>query len=231
MLILILLLSSIYTLYSLKLFPLDDITFLKKNNIKKELSNMISTDNYEPVILDGEKTILKKDYCKLLCEMNNFNFKEYSFDQFINYKPYYRYERTLLFVNDFLVDNGRILKYNEENELLQIPETNNLIILQSDNIDTIPLKDSKLLKNFRILSFPKITKKDIIEYIYKVIDYNNYSDDLYIINWNNYKNIENLDFEKLNILLFDIDIMIKNKNDKKIIFEKIDYIINSLAII
>lgn len=231
MLILILLLNGIYTLYSLKLFPLDDITFLKKNNIKKELSSMILTDNYEPVILDGEKTTLKKDYCKLLCEMNNFNFKEYSFDQFINYKPYYRCEKTLLFVNDFLVDNGRILKYNEENELLQIPETNNLIILQSDNIDNIPLKDSKLLKNFRILKFPKITRKDIIEYIYKIIDYNNYSDDLYIINWNNYKNIENLDFEKLNILLFDIDIMIKNKNDKKIIFEKIDYIINSLAII
>jgi hypothetical protein len=143
----------------------------------------------------------------------------------------YIYEKTLLYVSDFLVDNGRILKYNEELELLNIPKTSNLVILQSDNIETIPLKDTKLIKKFRILEFPKISRRDILHYIYDMIDYNNYAQDLYILNWNNYKNIENLDFEKLNILLYEIDAMIRDKIDLKIIHQNIDYMINSLKIL
>jgi hypothetical protein len=103
-----------------------------------------------------------------------------------------------------------------------------LLILQTDNLEKIPIKDVNLIRKFKILHFPKVEKKEIIHYIYEMIEYYNYSENLYMINWNKCKNIEDLNLEKLNILLYEIDTMIKEKVDFQIIYYNINFLINSL---
>ena len=61
-----------------------------------------------------------------------------------------------------------------------------------------------------------------------MIRFNNYSDDLYGINWNHYDNLRKLNFEKINILLFEVNEMYKNNYDERIIESDIYLIINSL---
>lgn len=223
------LLNTLCLLNSL-LLPLEvrNIKFLKENRITKEISELMYLQYNKAVILNGDKTLLKRDYCKLLCDMNNFNFVEYNFREFLDETPYNDNHRTMFYINDFLIDNGRIINFEDENKLLNIPETSNLLILQSDNLEKIPIKDINLIRKFKILEFPKVEKKEIVNYIYSIIDYYNYSEDLYIINWNKHKNLEDLNLEKLNILLFEIDSMIKEKVDIVIINNSIDYLINSL---
>ena len=229
MLFVTILLNSFCLLNCLLLpLPTHNIKFLKENRITKEISELMYLHYNEAIILNGDKTLLKRDYCKLLCDMNNFNFIEYDFKEFMDKTPYNQYDKTMFYINDFLIDHGRIINFEDETKLLNIPKTSNLLILQTDNLEKIPVKDINLIRKFKILEFPKIDKKEIINYIYNIINYYNYSEDLYIINWNKHKNLEDLNLEKLNILLFEIDTMIKDKVEVHIIHNSIDYLINSL---
>jgi hypothetical protein len=194
-----------------------------------DLTNLLLYDYIEKVvILNGERTTIKRDFCKLLCDVNGFGFKELSYEDFITKLPYLKYEKTLIYVDNFMVGNGRIFNHYEESHLLHIPKTSNLIVFQSDNIETIPIKDNYLIRKFKLLQFPPIKNIDFNNYIYDMIRFNNYSDDLYGINWNHYDNLRKLNFEKINILLFEVNEMYKNNYDERIIESDIYLIINSL---
>ena len=212
-------------------YNLQNINFLKKYNIKDELSNLLYRNDLKAIILNGEKTTLKKEYCRLFCQINNFKFKRFSYDRFINELPFNKYEKTLLYVDDFLVGNGRILNHYEENILMNIPKTSNLIIFESENIETIPLKDLKLTRYFKILEFPKIIKKDIIIYINDMILFHEYNSEMYMLNWSEYIDIEKLSLEKINILLFEINEMMSVNIKFRIIHNQINTMINELLFI
>jgi hypothetical protein len=199
-------------------------SFLKKYKIYSEINNLLKTNNNTPLILNGEKNLLKRDFCKYMCTINNFNFKEYTFNNFILNSPYLSEESTLLYVNDFMVGNGRILNHFEEDKILNLPHTNNIIILQSDNIENIPFKDNNIIKRYNILEFPKITKKDVVHYIHDMIHLCNYNNDMYILNWNSY-DIENFNFEYLNMLLFQINFMLDHNTGIKEIHKNMNFII------
>ena len=212
-------------------YNLQNINFLKKYDIKNELANLLYKNDLKAVILNGEKTTLKKEYCRLFCQINNFRFKKFSYDRFINELPFNKYEKTLLYIDDFLVGNGRILNHYEENILMNIPKTSNLIIFESENIETIPLKDLKLIRYFKILEFPKIIKKDIITYINDMILFHEYNSEMYMLNWSEYINIEKLSLEKINILLFEINEMMSVNIKFRIIHNQINNMINELLFI
>ena len=95
------LLSKIYG------YNFQNINFLKKYDIKNELSNLLYNNDLKTVILNGEKTPLNKEYCRLFCQINNFRFKRFSYNKFINELPFNKYEKTLLYIDDFLVGNGQ----------------------------------------------------------------------------------------------------------------------------
>jgi len=54
-----------------------------------------------------------------------------------------------------------------------------------------------------------VRKRDIIQYIYDIVKYNTYNDLIYVINWKEH-DIENLSFERINILIFEINMIINN---------------------
>lgn len=206
---------------------LQNVNFIKNNKIYPQLSNLLNTDDNKVIILNGEKTLLKRDLCHYLCKINNFSFEENDFNSFILNTPYLKEEQTMIFVNDFMIGNGRILNHFEEQRLLSIPKTTNVIILQSDNIEQIPFKNNEFIRNFKILEFPKINKKDIIRYIYDMIELHQYNDNMYILNWNKY-DVEQIDFESLNILLFQINDMITKEMDMNKIHFNMNKIIKIL---
>jgi hypothetical protein len=209
-------------------------TFLKKTEIYNSISKLIEIknnkliQNNELFILDGEKTDIKRDYCKMICDINNFNFEEYTFKDFILNLPYNIHDKTMIYVNNFLIGNGRILNSYEQDKLLHIPITNNIILLETENLQNISLKDNNLIRKFNILNFPKITKKDIRCYIYDIINKYNYDDNLYLLNWTEYNNIDKLNLEQINILLFEINNMILEKINFNIIHNQVNYMINLL---
>ena len=204
--------------------------FLKKTEIYSSITKLIELKNNDLIILDGEKTKIKRDYCKMICDLNNFNFKEYTFEDFILNLPYNLHDKTMIYVNNFLIENGRILNNYEENKLLNIPITNNIIILEAENLQNISLKDNNLIRKFKILNFPKITKKDIRCYIYDIITEYNYDDNLYLLNWTEYNDINKLNFEQIHILLFEINDLIIENPKINLLHSKINNIINLLLI-
>jgi len=209
--------------FSLNIIP----TFLKKSPIYHEINNLILNNVKTQFILNGDQNKLKKDLCYIIAQNNNINFKEYTFDKFMLKLPYTSHDNSLIYINDFLVKNGRILNFYEEEILLYLSKSSNLIVLESDNIETIPIKDINIIRRFKILQFPKIDKKQIIHHIYDIINKYNYHTDLYLFNWNVY-NIEKLTFENINILLFEINNMVIECQNFNFIHKSIPYMINNL---
>ena len=204
--------------------------FFKKKDIYNKLLNYSNNKLKNPIILNGIKTPLKTDFCRMFSDNNSIKYKEYTFDNFILKKPHLKYNNYLIYIKDYLVGNGRILNSYEEELLLSlnIYKNKNIIILEADNIDTIPYKDIHINSRFERIEFPIIAKKEIIHYINDIILHYQYSDDLFLLNWEKY-NIEVLDFEKINILLFELDSLIKEENiGIKEIHNCIEHIINGL---
>ena len=133
----------------------------------------------------------------------------------------------MIYIKDYLVGNGRILNEYEKEFLNSFPMTTNMIILETDNINTIPFKDFYLNKKFKIIDFPKISKKDYIRYIYDIILYYDYNDDLLLLNWDNYS-IQLLDFERINMLLYELNLMTNENLNIRDLHFYMNYIINGL---
>ena len=201
--------------------------FMKNKSIYTFFNDLIKKDMKDPIIFNGKKSPLKMDFCKLVSELNNIQFKEYRFDSFMTELPYVNNKNSLLYINDFLVKHGRILNHYEVNILLNLNKNSNLIVLNTDDINTIPFKDSNIIRHFEIIQFPEINKREIIQFIYDTITINNYDTDLYNLNWINY-NIEKLDFEKINILVFELDNLYKKNKDFKLLNDNVNNIIDSL---
>lgn len=201
--------------------------FFKNKSIYTELTNLVKSKYKNPIILDGDVSPFKKDFCELICNINEIKFREYTFTEFIEKLPYLIYNDSVLYVNDFLVKNGRILTYYEENKLLELRKDSNLIIFQSDNINNIPIKDNNIVRHFPIIKFPKLNKRDIVQFIYDKIEENKYNDGLIWINWINY-DIDKLNFEKINILLYEINRIFVNNFDYDIVEIFLKNMINSL---
>jgi len=201
--------------------------FLKNKSIYHVFNDVIKQDLKNPIIFDSIKSPLKKDFFKIISELNDIPFKEYTFDYFMMEHPHVNNKNSILYVNDFLVGHGRILNHYEENILLNLNKNSNLIVFHSDNINLIAFKDTNIIRHFPIINFPEINKKEIIQYIYDIITVNKYNDDLYNLNWNKY-DIEKLNLEKLNILLYELNNTSKNNLDSNDLYNNIDKIIYSL---
>jgi hypothetical protein len=198
--------------------------FLQNSNIHAKFNNILENKYKKPIILDSIKCQFKKEFCEAISFSNNIKFIEYTFDQFMTELPYVNNENSIIYVNDFLIGNGRILNHYEEMILLSLNKNTNQIILNSDYIHKITFKDDNIIRLFEICRFPTIVKKDIIKYINFTILKYKYNDYLYNIDWNKH-NFQNINFEKINILLFELNNLL---NENKYIYSSIDNEINKI---
>lgn len=217
-----------YVFYSVKSITINKYSnFLKNKNIYYVFNDVVKQDLKNPIIFDSIKSPLKKSFFKIISELNDIPFKEYTFDYFMMEHPHVNNKNSILYVNDFLVGHGRILNHYEENILLNLNKNNNLIVFHTDDINSIAFKDTNIIRHFPIINFPEINKKEIIQYIYDIITINKYNDDLYNLNWIKY-DIEKLDLEKLNILLYKLNNLDKNNLDSNDLYNNVNKMIDSL---
>ena len=183
--------------------------FLSNKKITNDIQTIFDSEVKYPFILDGYKTPYKRDFMNIMAHRNNYEFMNYNFNDFILKAPFLETKDSLIYVNDFMIGDGRSVSDDEQLVIFNIPLSTNIIVFESTYIKTIPYKDPRFIAKFNIIEFPSIRKRDIIQYIYDIVKYNNYNDVIYFINWKEH-DIENLSFEGINILLFEINMIITN---------------------
>jgi len=202
-----------YMLASVDGYP--TFKLFKNINLSNKLDKCLTSYEKKPIILNSDinyittfKSKFKRNFIQNYAEKNNFLFRQCSFDKFIANTLYLDTQDSLIYVDDFLIKNGRILTIYEEQLLLNFPYTSNLIIFESENIKTIPYKDNNIIRHFPIVEFPEITKKDIIQYIYDFITARKYNSNLFLIDWKKF-DIEYLDIDTLNKILYQVNFLIE----------------------
>jgi len=203
--------------------------FMNRKHEYNKLMNLINSNEKRPILINGKKTCFKKDFCKTFCEINNITFREYQFDQFILELPYKKYKNYIIYVSNFFIDYGRVFNEYEKYILSNLIQTNNLIIFESENINIDEyVSDSLFLKNMKKIEFPEITKKYIEDYIYYVISFHKYNYSMNLLNWRSY-DIDNLDIEKINLLLFTLNDMFNQYYSLRKIHNNVNNIIESIV--
>ena len=123
--------------------------FMKRKHEYKQLMDLINNNEKRPILLNGHKTHFKKNFCEIFCEVNNITFREYNFDKFILELPYKKYKNNIIYVSDFLIDNGRVFNDYEKYILKNLVQTKNLIIFESEIKDKNQ-NEMKVNRNFTI---------------------------------------------------------------------------------
>ena len=182
--------------------------FMKRKHEYKQLMNLINSNEKRPILLNGHKTCFKKEFCKIFSEVNNITFREYNFNQFIIDLPHKKYRNNIIYVSDFYVNNGRLFNKYEEYIVSNLVQHTNLIIFESEIINIEKNLNANLLfSNIKKIEFPEITTKDIEnDYIYYAISFYKYNPSMNLLSWRSY-DIDKLDIEKINLLLFTLNDM------------------------
>jgi hypothetical protein len=190
--------------------------------IYNRLKNLSKYTLKTPIILNGKNVPYKKDMCKLISLRNNIPFYEFNINDFEYKVCNYLESNSIIYVSDFLIDENIKLHDYEKNILNELCPVKPLIIFNSINIDKI-LQNNFISKKFNIYEFPIIKKTDILKHIHELIEIFNYDDTLYKINWLSY-DVESLELEKLNILLYEVNNLLneikKNKSIDNDIYNK-----------
>jgi hypothetical protein len=218
------LLNILGLIYSNDLFIKRYLKYKYSKNTRNAFNkiNKILQQNIKSIIiLEGNNNILKKNMCETLSYLNYVNFYEYSFDSFILSKPYLKNKNSIIYINNFLLSEhkGRILNEDEYTILKNLPKSTNLIIFNANNIKKMKYIDN-IINIFPIISLIKLNIN--INHINKAIKKYKYDNKLLNINWTEY-NIELLSFEKINILLYEINKIINELN-----IDNIEYYIKNI---
>jgi hypothetical protein len=104
----------------------------------------------------------------------------------------------------------------------------NLIIFNTFDIHNIPFKDNNILRLFPVIRFPNIDNNSIMKYISYTILKFGYNPKLYDINWSLY-DFSKMNFEKINILLFELDSIIRTNNNNFYVNDFITRAISDLS--
>ena len=195
---------------------------LYEKNIRNVL-NDIYEDNNKIKIINN----LSKDWCKNCFKgyfnNENINLDIISYNDFFNDK--YNKKKDIILVDDFMINYGRTLTLIEKNKINKYNKNTN-IILNINDYDELVLKDDEFINKYKMYEFPNISKRQINNYIFELIEYYNYHDKLLLINWKRF-DIEKLNFEIIEDLIFDIHMLMMTNNDPIFLYE--DIIQNKLS--
>lgn len=157
------------------------------NNKLDEISNL-----NEKIIFECHEgdSLWRNDYIKLYSKKNNIRLLDINFNKFMNNNKIFDYD--IIYINDFLIKDGRILS---EKEIYKILNYEKSLLLGCDDLSKVSYKDYNFLSKLKKIKLDKVSKKEIMHYIYSLIDYYKYDGKLMMINWKNY-NIDLLNFAK-----------------------------------
>ena len=156
-----------------------------------------------------EHSLIKENLLKLKCHDKNLKYQSITYDDFIFEKYNKRYD--ILYINDFLINYGRIIHEKEKEYLLEYNEYPKLILNIEESVNLV-IKDNYFLDKLNKINFEVPSKKIMNQFIYYLIEYYNYDNHLHSICWSKY-NLEKYSFENLENLIFKIHLAYQyNKN-------------------
>lgn len=184
-------------------------TILHNKEVNNFMNNLVEDKNKIKIVNN-----LNQDLCIDCTEYyllnNNFKYDRLMFDDFLYEK--FNNKKDYIIVEDFMINYGRIL-YDDEKYIINNYDKNPKIILHVKDYDNIVLKDEQFIKKFEIYNFPYINKNEILNYIYSLVDFYNYDNKILLINWKKYS-IEKLNFQKLENLIYKVNIHINDRKQK-----------------
>ena len=195
-------------------------------DVYNKLKNLSKYTLKTPIILNGKNLSYKKDICKIISTNNNIPFYDFTINDLENKIFNYLEYNSIIYISDFLIDENIKLDDFKKKVLNELYPVKPLIVFNSINIDKI-LQNNLIITKFNIYEFPIIKKTDILKHIHELIEIFKYDNSLFQINWLSY-DIESLNLENLNILLYEVNDLFNeyNKNIEKI---DISYLIKSLC--
>lgn len=174
-------------------------TLIYEKDIRENLENIFN-DKEKINIINNPNKKWFEDCFEIYCYNNNLKYDIISYKDLYNNR--FSNQRDIIFVNDFLVDYGRIIKEYEKKKLFNYKE-NPKILLNINNYEDIILKDNKFIDNFKMHKFPLINKRHINNFIFNLIDYYDYDNDLHLFDWKKL-NLENLTFRDIENLVYSM---------------------------
>jgi len=177
-------------------------TFVKKHPSFKSLASVIKNGLEFPVLLDGKPSLTQE----VLEQITNLEGKEYiliPYDEFVLSVPHLKNSGAVIYVPDFLIRHGRIFNEYETMFMKTLSGNPNTIVLGSENVDKIPFKDVEMNKYFNVIKMPDICRKHIVLHVQNMIVQNGYDEYLITLPWKDAP-LENLTFELINMLLFEL---------------------------
>jgi hypothetical protein len=203
--------------------------FLTKNNAVNTLQSIIQKGSKTPIIVDSLNISFKKDIIEYTAFLNKKTYVESCYEHLINNVPHLRFSNSVIYVPDFLIKHGRIFNEYEKNFLKSINTNSNLVIFGSENLKDIVFKDDEINNLYKIIDFPKIYRKDIIFHIFDMIEINKYDQYLFTLPWSEIE-VEKLNFEMINILLYELDSIKKEFSKATITKKLIKNLVNSMIL-
>ena len=189
---------------------------LNDKKVKNVLNDLIEDDNKIKLINNPDQKWCE-NCIKSHLYNENINFDFITYNDFFN--DNYNNNKDIIFVHDFMINYGRTLTINEKNKIYEYKKMPK-IILNINNYDNLVLKDDNFIRKYKMFYFPNICKIQIHNYIYNLIDYYKYNDNLSLINWKKF-DIDKLSFEKIEDLIFDIHLLMITDNKPLIYYEEI----------
>ena len=155
------------------------------------------------------------------------NYEEYILKNLIQTKNLIIFESEIIYTEN----NSNINEDLEHSDLFsegnpEKKEENNKKLLKYLN-ELYLNKNIILFKNMKKIEFPKITKKEIEDYIYYIISYYKYNSSMFLLNWYSY-DIDKLDIENINLLLFVLNNMFNENYSLRKIHNNANNIIESI---
>lgn len=184
-------------------------TILHCNDINDNLNEIIK-NNDKIKLFNNPNQDWALDCLKIKCMNENVYMDTISYNNF--YNGNYNKNNQLILVSDFMVNYGRTLTINEKEKILSYNKNPN-IIFHINDYNNLVLKDDEFIKNYKMYNFPYIQKPLLNNYVFNLIDYYNYDNNLQLINWKKYR-IESLNFRKLEDLIYKLHLLlVSNKGD------------------
>lgn len=174
---------------------------VKKHPSVGHLTRAITEGSKIPILLDGKS--FKEEVVEQITSSLKKKFIAVKYDSFIKSVPHLKSSGAVIYVPDFLVLHGRLFNEYETVFMKTLSGNSNLIILGSENLESIPFKDNEMNKYFHLIKMPDIRRKHLVLHVKNMIAQNGYDEYLATLPWEDAP-LETLSFEMINMMIFEL---------------------------
>lgn len=202
-------------------------SYLKRNTNIRSLEYLIKKGSNTPILIDGDGNFVEEVLRKFASDCRK-KVHDVTYDKFIETVPHLCGSGNIIYVHDFLPKQiGRIFNEYETNFMQGLRCDKNLVVLETNELQKIPFKDDEMLKSYHYLKFPTIHRKHLVLHVKNMIEQNGYDEYLANLPWDSVP-LEQLNFELLNILIYDLAYLRSECSSAHISFDSISFTINDM---